>query len=167
MKWINPRQQTLKLKDLLYQQMVQGCSPHALALTCALGTTIACLPILGVTTILLVLLGYIFKLNQALLQTINYAMTPVHLLLLPVFFSAGHTFSSTQIPSLNPRIFMHELFHNTEVFFSRYGYAVLLAIAAWALVAPVIGTLVYLVTRSGFKKARLNLGQNKDRKESP
>jgi uncharacterized protein (DUF2062 family) len=148
---------TRKLKRLIHEQLVQGCTPEALALTFSLAIVMGIFPLLGVTTLILVGFGILFKLNQPLLQTINYSMTPVHLIMLPVFYSAGQKFSTAEAPSLDPRIFIKEFFNNIPLFISKYGKAGLLAILVWAIVAPFLGLLIYFFCRFSFVKIKKQL----------
>jgi uncharacterized protein (DUF2062 family) len=148
-----------KIKTLVRAQLVQGFTPEGLALTCSMGIVMGIFPVLGLTTLFLIGLGYIFKLNQPLLQTINYAMTPIHLLMLPVFFTAGGKLSSTKPPSLDPRIFIKEFFSDLPLFFHKYTKAALLAILVWAIVAPFVGSATYFVTHYLFVKIKKQMSK--------
>jgi uncharacterized protein (DUF2062 family) len=67
----------------------QGMSPAKLARCVALGLLIAVFPALGVTTVLAALAAFVFRLNMAAVQLVNYAAYPLQLLLLIPFFNAG------------------------------------------------------------------------------
>ena len=60
----------------------QGLTPRDLALTIALGSVIGVFPVLGMTTILCTLAAVTLRLNLPALQSINWAVAPLQLLLL-------------------------------------------------------------------------------------
>ena len=69
--------------------LLQGLSPWRLALGLAAGAVCGVFPALGVTTLLCVAVGAVFRLNQVALQTANYLVYPLQFLLLYPFFKAG------------------------------------------------------------------------------
>lgn len=132
-----------KVRELIGVQLRQGVSPQGLALTCSIAAVLATFPIVGATTLVCILIGVALKLNQPLMQTVNYLMTPVHLLLLPIFVKIGEWLVGAEPISLNPQAMMHELMTDWRLFLSDYGLAGLHAILAWCLLAPVAGVLLY------------------------
>src|SRR5262245_45120940 len=56
---------------LIVAQLTQGVSPEKIALTIALGSTIAIFPIMGSTTLLCLIVGVWCKLNQPIIQLVN------------------------------------------------------------------------------------------------
>jgi hypothetical protein len=67
-----------RIVDPVVAQLTQGLTPHKIALTVAIGSSIALFPILGTTTIICLLVGIVMKLNQPIIQAVNYACTPIH-----------------------------------------------------------------------------------------
>jgi uncharacterized protein (DUF2062 family) len=67
----------------------QGLSPRQLALTLALGFTIGCLPVVGVTTIVCTIVALIMGLNLPVIQAANYAAMPFQVLLIVPFLKLG------------------------------------------------------------------------------
>ena len=65
--------------DPIVAQLTQGLTPEKIALTIAIGSSIAMFPLLGTTTIICVIVGVFMKLNQPIIQAVNYACTPIHL----------------------------------------------------------------------------------------
>ena len=70
-----------RLRDKLFEQLRQGVSPEALSLTVVLGLVIGTIPILGSTTMLCAGAAILLRLNQPLMQAINYLVYPLQLLL--------------------------------------------------------------------------------------
>ena len=136
-----------KIKDVLYQQLKQGATPDGLALTCAVGMALAVFPALGTTTALCLAVGTVMRLNQPTLQTINYVMAPVQLILIPVFLKLGAWICSMPAVSVNPKTMIEEFFAAPGQFFADYGVAGLLGMLAWALVMPIITFIAYRVLR--------------------
>lgn len=67
----------------------QGISPRRLALTLALGAAVGCMPVMGLTTALCVVLAFALKLNLPAIQTANYAVMPLQLILIVPFVRLG------------------------------------------------------------------------------
>ena len=62
-----------KIGDPIVQQLTQGLSPEKIALTVAVGLTIAVNPIIGTTTILCFFAAWALRLNQPIIQAINWS----------------------------------------------------------------------------------------------
>lgn len=137
-----------RVQNFLLDQLRQGTSPQALALTIAVGAAIAIFPTLGATTLLCVLAGLVLKLNQPLLQVINYTLAPLQLLLIPVFLKMGAWICRVPAVSVNPQTMIAEFWGDPGTFMVNYGWAGLQAILAWMVVAP----FVFIITRFVVKR---------------
>jgi uncharacterized protein (DUF2062 family) len=73
-----------------------GAQPERLAWSLALGLVIGVNPLLGSTTLLVLALAALFRLNLVASQVGNHAMYPVQLVLFPVFIKLGSMVFSTQ-----------------------------------------------------------------------
>lgn len=130
--------------DPIAAQLTQGITPEKVALTLAVGSSLALFPILGTTTLLCLVAGILLRLNQPIIQLVNALCTPLHL---PVIYFlvrfANWTFN---VPSehLGIRMMNHMLWEDPMEFFGRFGMTALHAIAAWAIVMPFWVALVYL-----------------------
>lgn len=78
-----------RVLDPLTSFLAQGVTPRALSLAIALAVVCGVFPFLGATTLLTLGVGLTLKLNQPAMQTINYLLSPVQLLLIPVFVQTG------------------------------------------------------------------------------
>src|SRR5262245_47863076 len=78
-----------RIVDPVVPQLTQGPPPHNISLTIAVGSAIAMFPILGTTTLLCLLVGIFMRLNQPIIQAVNYACTPIHLIFIPYSFIWG------------------------------------------------------------------------------
>lgn len=143
-----------RVRNFLLEQLRQGTSPQALAMTCATGVVIAVFPTLGATTLLCLIAGTIFKLNQPILQAINYALAPVQLLMIPVFLKLGAWICQVPAVSVNPQVMIQEFWQNTGKFFADYGWAGLQALLAWILVAPFIFVITKFIIAKIIERAQ-------------
>src|SRR5579862_4910652 len=74
---------------LIVAQLTQGVTPSKIALTIALGVTLGVFPILGATTVLCAIVGIWLKLNQPIIQFINWIISALQLSLILVFVRIG------------------------------------------------------------------------------
>ncbi len=128
-------------------QLTQGVSPEKLALTIALGVMISIFPILGATTALCALAGIALRLNQPVIQLVNYLAYPLQLALLIPFYRAGeHVLGRAPIPLSIPLLF--ERFRADFMQFLRdFGMIAVGGIIIWLIVAPAGIAALYFSTR--------------------
>ena len=143
-----------KLISPLLAQLKQGASPEGLALTCALGASLAIIPVLGSTTLLCLGVGFFLKLNQPALQVVNYLLYPVQLILLPVFLSLGARLTSSEPILFNLKLFSAEFQASPLHFLQKYGMVGLHAVLVWALIAPLLSFILYYLFKLLFSKMR-------------
>jgi hypothetical protein len=138
---------------LFREQLVQGADPRGLAKTCSTAAMLAIFPMLGVTTALCVLVGIRFKLNQPLMQAVNYLLYPAQILLLPLFIKGGSSLFGAPV-SLDPGEAVRDFSAHPSSFLQRYGVAGLEGVVLWLLVAPWLGFFLFQVLHFGFRKIR-------------
>ena len=83
------RQTIESLKHNVATWLRQGISPQRLALTLALGFAIGCIPVVGVTTALCIVVALGLRLNIPAIQAANYAAMPLQMLLIVPFVRLG------------------------------------------------------------------------------
>src|SRR5690606_29488547 len=69
--------------------LTHGVTPDKVAATLAVGTACSLFPFLGFTTMLNLGVGLWLRMNQPILQALNYALTPVHLVMIVVYVRVG------------------------------------------------------------------------------
>jgi uncharacterized protein (DUF2062 family) len=125
-------------------QLTRGASPSALSRAVACGMVCGIFPILGTTGIVATLAGMLFRLNQAVIQSLHWVMYPFHLLLIPVYIRAGERlFGADPIPFSIPdalRLFLR----SPSAFFAEFGMTCVHCIAAWAVSAPLFVVAITL-----------------------
>ncbi|HEY4416100.1 MAG TPA: DUF2062 domain-containing protein [Verrucomicrobiae bacterium] len=128
---------------LMVAQFTQGVTPQKIALTVALGMSLGIFPILGATTALCAVAGFWFKLNQPVIQLVNWLASPLQLSLILVFVRLGEWL--TGAPYVNFSIpELIEKFHQSPVkFFQEFGLTGWHGIIAWLAIAPFLTAMIY------------------------
>lgn len=129
------------------EQLTQGLSPNTIALTIGVGLAIAVIPVIGVTTILSFLAAWAFRLNQPIIQAINWTSYPLQLLLLFPFIRMGERlFGAPRLSlSLEQLVAMGKMDPLGTI--SRLGTTAAHAVVAWGLVVPFVIAGVYYASR--------------------
>jgi uncharacterized protein (DUF2062 family) len=137
---------------LIVAQFTQGVTPQKISLTIALGLSLGIFPILGATTALCAIASIGFKLNQPIIQLVNYLASPLQLMLILVFVRIGEWLLRAQRVSFSlPELFRK--FHESPVkFFQEFGMTGLHGIIAWLIIAPFITVLLYFALLPLLKK---------------
>ena len=144
--------------DPIVAQLTQGLTPHKIALTIAVGSAIALFPILGTTTLLCLVVGIFLRLNQPIIQAVNYACTPIHLPFIFYSFKWGEQLFGVAHPRMEMRVMRRMLIEHPAQFVHDYGATALHAIVFWAVFVPFWMTLIYytaLPIMRGIERARI------------
>jgi uncharacterized protein (DUF2062 family) len=128
-------------------QLTQGVTPEKIALTLALGIALGVFPILGSTTILCAVAGVLVKLNQPIIQSINYLVYPLQLILLIPFYRAGeHLLGREPIP-LSITLLLDRFEVSATQFLKDFGMVGVGGILVWLILAPVAIAGIYFAMR--------------------
>ena len=131
----------------IVNQLKQGITPEKIALTIALGALLSVFPILGATTILCGLAAFALRLNQPIIQLINYLAYPVQIALLIPFYRAGeHLLGLPPVP-LNIPLLIARFRADAGQFFKDFGLIAVGGILVWLVIAPFLATAIYLIVR--------------------
>ncbi len=133
-------------------QFTQGFTPQKISLTITLGVTLGIFPILGATTALCAIAGVWLKLNQPVIQLVNYLASPLQLAMILVFVRIGEWLLRAQRVSFSiPELFRK--FHESPANFMReFGLTGLHGIIAWVVIAPGLTALIYFLLLPPLKK---------------
>jgi uncharacterized protein (DUF2062 family) len=137
---------------LVMAQLRQGITPDKIALTVALGTTLALFPILGSTTALCALVAVWLRLNQPVIQLVNYLMYPLQLALLIPLYRAGEWFGAPHLALSIPQL-VDRFTAGPLRFIRDFGVIALGGIAAWFVFAPALIGLIYFALRQPLRAA--------------
>lgn len=135
---------TQRIVEPVIAQLRQGITPEKIALTLALAAALGIFPILGATTALCGIAALLLRLNQPLIQLVNYLLTPVHLVLLLPFYRAGEIlFGQPHVPIFSVTELLARFEAGPWQFVLDYGLVGVYGIVAWGLVAPLLVALLY------------------------
>ena len=136
----------------LVAQLKQGVTPEKLALTVALGLVLGIFPILGATTLLCGFAAIALRLNQPVIQVVNYFAYPVQLaLIIPIYQAGEKLFGNAPIPLSIPLIF--ERFRaDFGQFLHDFGMIAMHGIVVWCILAPALVAALYFTTRPLLRK---------------
>lgn len=130
--------------------MACGLTPQKLALTLCIGTAIGVLPLLWGTTLICMLLAHIFKLNHVALQSVNYLLYPLQLVLLVPFFGLGTRLFPWGPPL--PASMIATLVSGSGLSqLHLLGWLTLKALAAWSVTVLPLALLIYLILKRVIK----------------
>ena len=138
-------------------QLKQGATPEKLALTVALGFALGVFPILGSATLLCGLAAWALRLNQPVIQLVNYLAYPAQLaLLIPTYRAGSDLFGIPHIP-LSISFILERFRADVGQFFTDFGMIAVRGIVVWALVAPLAVALVYFTLRPVLRRAAMRI----------
>ncbi|MGH8518483.1 MAG: DUF2062 domain-containing protein [Panacagrimonas sp.] len=129
-------------------QLRQGITPQLIALTIAAGLVLGIFPILGTSTLLCAVFALALRLNQPIIQLVNYLAYPLQILLLFPFYRAGeHLFGQPPVPLLSVVELSQRFWMDPTQFLVDYGLGALYGVVVWILLAPLLVGLLYLVLK--------------------
>jgi uncharacterized protein (DUF2062 family) len=132
-----------RIAALIVVQLVQGVTPQKIALSIALGIALGVIPVLGATTALCAIAAVRLKLNQPIIQLVNWLVYPLQLALILVFVRIGEWI--LRAPPVNfsvPELI--QTFHESPLkFLQEFGGCQLQGLVAWLFIAPVFTAIVF------------------------
>ncbi|WP_163717325.1 DUF2062 domain-containing protein [Mangrovibacterium lignilyticum] len=150
-----------RLIRVLNYKLIQSSNPHQAALSLTIGFYLGIFPIFGFTTVLCLLAGYIFRLNQPITLLVNILIAPLQLLLAFPFFVGGN-FLFSELSSIQLTMNFDELlqFLKTDCmgYLIQYGIR---SMSNWSVSGLLTGVpfykLILFLTRrfSGRKKTSI------------
>lgn len=141
-----------RVRELAMAQLRQGITPQKIALTVALGLVIGVFPVLGTTTALCLLIGVLLKLNQPVVQLASWLAWPVQIPAIYFFVRAGEWLTRTPATSISVSAMLLAFKASPLRFLQQFGMMGLRAMLAWALIAPPLAALLYLLTLAPLRR---------------
>jgi uncharacterized protein (DUF2062 family) len=141
-----------RVVDVVLAQLRQGITPHKIALTVAVGATLGLFPILGSTTLLCFLAGVLLKLNQPIIQGINYLVYPLQVTGIYFFIRTGEWLTRTPPLRFSIGGLLQQFRAAPLHFFQDFGMTALRGILAWALIAPFLAAALYCLTLPALRR---------------
>ena len=136
----------VRLVAPIVRQFRQSVTPEQIALTIALGLAIGVFPILGATTILCAIAAVVLRLNQPIIQLVNYVAYPAQLVTLIPFYRAGESlFNRPHLPLSIPML-MDRFRDDAGKFFSDFGIVAVYGILVWCLIAAIYFAITWAIS---------------------
>src|SRR5580700_12082590 len=132
-----------RVVDVVLAQLRQGITPQKIALTVAVGATLGLFPILGSTTLLCFLAGIILRLNQPIIQAVNYLMYPLQITGIYFFIRIGEWLTRTPPLQFSIAGLIQQFRAAPLHFFQEFGMTALRGVLAWVLIAPLVAAVLY------------------------
>ena len=130
----------------LLRQLRGGVTPRRLAWSLAFGIVIGINPSVGLTTVVVVLIAWIFGLNQVASQIGAQAVTPIHLLLFLPFIQIGvFLFHTHRLPLSRQQIY-HLSRHPVRLLHEIWRWE-WHALVVWGVVAAIVMPLLAMYLR--------------------
>jgi len=135
-------------KRLLLHALRQGWSVEGLSWAAAWGVTVGIFPIYGVTTGTLAGIGWVGKLNHAVMQGFNYLVAPLKVMLILPYIALGETllFAEKRF-SLSLSEFTIRFQQDPFATLQQFGMSFVHAVAGWLVTFPLLLFGVYGVIR--------------------
>jgi len=150
-----------RIRDPIIAQLTQGITPEKIAVTIAVGSAFALFP-MPVTTLLCFLVAWALRLNQPIIQLMNQALWPVHILTIigcvrlgETMFGSPHVRLGEFLRMLSSLSSLHSLkllfrepalwADQFSAYFHRFGLTIVYAIVAWAIITPFYIAIVYFI----------------------
>lgn len=135
------------------EQLTQGLSPEAIALTIAIGLAIAVIPVVGTTTVLCTAAAIVLRLNQPLIQAINYLSFPLQLAFIVPYLRLGRLLFGGPAVRMSAQELATFVSSRPLEAAEALWRVTLQALGAWLLTAPVIVAVVYVSLRPVLRAA--------------
>ncbi len=119
-------------------QLRQGITPEKIALTLALGFMLSIFPLLGATTLLCGLAAIALRLNQPIIQLVNFLAYPLQLALLIPFYRAGESLLGRPPVPLNIPLLFERFSADVGQFLKDFGMIAVGGVLVWAIAAPIL-----------------------------
>jgi uncharacterized protein (DUF2062 family) len=142
-----------RVLDPVVAQLTQGITPEKIALTIAVGSCIALFPILGTTTLMCLLAGIALRLNQPIIQVVNYLCTPIHIPLIWWMVRTGEWLFNEPHQAFKLRVLANLLWEEPMQFLRVFAKTGLHAIVVWAILAPFWTVIVYHIALPVLREA--------------
>ncbi len=131
-----------KVKFIIIEQLKTGVTPEKMTDAVLAGGLIGIFPIIGATTLLAALVAHFFKLNQIIIQTVNYLFYPIQILSIPLYIKiVSLIFNVGDVP-IRPDLIVKKFNEGFVNFLKLYGLIGLYAFILWGLLTIVFYFLI-------------------------
>ena len=132
-----------KLRTLVLDQLRQGITPEKIALTIAAAAALGVFPLLGTTTALCLAVGIPLKLNQALMQLVNYLVYPLQIAGIYLFVRIGERLVGARPMSFRVDEIITSFAKDPAAFMRKFGMTGVHGILGWFILMTPVALVVY------------------------
>jgi uncharacterized protein (DUF2062 family) len=132
-----------RIAALVVAQLVQGVTPQKVALSIALGISLGVFPVLGTTTMLCAFAAVRLKLNQPIIQLVNWLVYPLQLGFILIFVRIGQWITHAPVTNLSVPALIQTLHESPLKFLQEFGMSQLQGVIAWLFIAPIFTAIVF------------------------
>lgn len=136
-----------KIKGIISAQLSQGLSLHDSRIAISMALTIGVFPIIGFSTPINLIVGHLFKLNQPIVQSLNWIVGPIKLALILPFIRLGEWIFQAPPFRLSLPEFTRRFFDDPAATTYEFIWTFAHAISAWCLCAPIIYALLFILLK--------------------
>jgi uncharacterized protein (DUF2062 family) len=129
-----------------------GMSIEKIAMCVSLGIVLGIFPVLGMTTVLCAAAAILLRLNQPLIQLVNYAVYPLQLLLLAFFYGLGNWLFNDSNPALAGAHVVEMLQNDMWGGLAALWDVMIFAVLLWVLIGPVLAVILYVILMPVIRK---------------
>lgn len=137
-----------KLRGQIKGLLAKGLSPAKLALGIVLGIVMGIVPMLGINTVVLAALATTFRLNMALVQSINYLLHPLQILLYIPFLRMGAALTGHKGVEITIEGIKTAFATDWLLAIEELAFVHLMGLGIWVLCSIPIGMGLYFFIRS-------------------
>ena len=142
-------------------QLSQGISVNRVSWTIALGFVLGVFPVMGTTSLLCLLVGWVFRLNQALLHVFKTIVYPLHLALILVFIRLGERLYGVPLISFSIPELMGKFKADPLQFARDFGMVAWHGVSAWLVLAPFAVILIKIAATPILRRVGKSLETSK------
>lgn len=140
----------------------QGFTPKKIALTISIGLVFGTIPFC-ISTLLCTIAGIILRLNQPILQIVNFLVFPLQIGLFIPYLKLGEFLLKEKTISLN-YFEIKEIFNlSIKLFILKLGKVIFCALLGWLILSPIIFIFSYYLSFSILQKLIISQRWLKDK----
>jgi uncharacterized protein (DUF2062 family) len=144
----------------IVNQLKQGTSPEKLSWSVSLGVTLGIFPIMGSTSLVCLIIGHLFRLNQPILHLFKTFTYPLQLALILVYIRLGQMLNGVPLIKFSIPQMLGQFKDDPAQFARDFGMAALYGIEAWAISATFLVPILYFISLPILKKLLVKLARS-------
>lgn len=137
-----------KVKKVLHRELTNGLNLKDGSKAVATSFTFGVFPIMGFSTPLNTLAALIFRLNQPIIQAVNWVLGPLKLLLIIPFLRLGEWVFGAEPFTLSLTEFSKIFFEDWWATTQEFAWTFVHAIVGWLVTVPLIYCAIYFLAKA-------------------